>query len=257
MDRGRIDEAIAHYREAIRIDPQPRQGPRQPRHGFSPSRRIDEAIASFRNALKLQPDNSKAHYNLGAIMAGRGEVTRPSPTIGSVETGPKLRRRHTKSRRGLAEVRATRRGHRLLPEGIATPARRRRGPAKSECRPGPAEGNPERAGQRRQSLRGQPDDMALLNDVAWLLATNPSDSLRNGREAVELARRAVELSGGREPAASARWPPPMRGRPLRRGVQTARKALETAANRTNNCSPNRSDRRSRCMKLRFPIGMRQ
>ena len=35
---------------------------------------------------------------------------------------------------------------------------------------------------------------------AWMLATNPNASVRNGAEAVELAQRAVELSGGREPA---------------------------------------------------------
>ena len=33
-----------------------------------------------------------------------------------------------------------------------------------------------------------------------MLATNPNASIRNGTEAVELAGRAVQLSGGREPA---------------------------------------------------------
>ena len=39
--------------------------------------------------------------------------------------------------------------------------------------------------------------MALLNDTAWLLATNPNASVRSGPEAVELAQRAVKLSRGR------------------------------------------------------------
>ena len=42
--------------------------------------------------------------------------------------------------------------------------------------------------------------MALLNETAWRLATDPNASIRNGGESVELARRAVELSGGREAA---------------------------------------------------------
>ena len=49
-------------------------------------------------------------------------------------------------------------------------------------------------------MRQNPNDVALLNDTAWLLATNPNNSVRNGAEALELALRAVKLSDSREPA---------------------------------------------------------
>ena len=78
-------------------------------------------------------------------------------------------------------------------------------------------------------LNSRPDDVALLNDIAWTLATNPNASIRNGREAVELAERAVRLSGGQQPAIldtlaaayaeAGRFPD---------AVQTAEKALELA-----------------------------
>ena len=45
-----------------------------------------------------------------------------------------------------------------------------------------------------------PGDVRLLDAMAWLLATSPEASLRNGAKAVELAQRAARLSGGREPA---------------------------------------------------------
>ena len=71
--------------------------------------------------------------------------------------------------------------------------------------------------------------MALLNDTAWLLATNPNVSVRNGREAVELAQRAVKLSGGREPAIlgtlAAAYAETGR---FTEAVQTARKAVDLA-----------------------------
>ena len=41
----------------------------------------------------------------------------------------------------------------------------------------------------------------MLKDTAWALATNPNASARNGAEAIELAERAVQISGGREPVA--------------------------------------------------------
>jgi hypothetical protein len=39
-----------------------------------------------------------------------------------------------------------------------------------------------------------------VNDTVWLLATNPNASVRNGAEAVELAQRAANFSGGNQPA---------------------------------------------------------
>ena len=52
----------------------------------------------------------------------------------------------------------------------------------------------------RDALQIRPDNAATANNLAWLLATSPVASLRNGGEAVEIARRADQLSGGREPA---------------------------------------------------------
>ena len=42
----------------------------------------------------------------------------------------------------------------------------------------------------------EPNDQGILNTYAWLLATCTDHSLRNGRRAVELASRAVQLSNG-------------------------------------------------------------
>ena len=53
----------------------------------------------------------------------------------------------------------------------------------------------------RESLKTSPDDPNVLNDLAWTLATTPVDSLRNGREAVRLAERAVKLTRGQEAGA--------------------------------------------------------
>ena len=44
-----------------------------------------------------------------------------------------------------------------------------------------------------------PDEIVLLNNTAWLLATSPDASLRNGVEAVGYARRAAQLTRGQEP----------------------------------------------------------
>jgi len=51
----------------------------------------------------------------------------------------------------------------------------------------------------REVVRLHPDDPIALNNLAWCLATNPRPELRNGPEAIRLARRAVELTGQQQP----------------------------------------------------------
>jgi tetratricopeptide (TPR) repeat protein len=46
----------------------------------------------------------------------------------------------------------------------------------------------------REAFRINPSRLAALNNLAWVLATAPDDSLRNGKEAIELAKRACELT---------------------------------------------------------------
>jgi tetratricopeptide (TPR) repeat protein len=50
--------------------------------------------------------------------------------------------------------------------------------------------------QWETSLKIDPNDGNALNNLAWVLATYPDDSIRNGKRAVELAEKAVALPGG-------------------------------------------------------------
>lgn len=47
----------------------------------------------------------------------------------------------------------------------------------------------------REAVRLYPNNPTALNNLAWSLAVNPRRELRNGREAVQLASKAVELTG--------------------------------------------------------------
>ena len=95
--------------------------------------------------------------------------------------------------------------------------------------------------QWREAVRLQPKQIGFVHQLAWVLATCPEASVRNGAEAVELARRAVKLSDGQEPAIlgtlaaayaeAGRFP---------EAVQTARKALKLATQQ-NQHATGRSD----------------
>ena len=49
-----------------------------------------------------------------------------------------------------------------------------------------------------RALKLRPNDSGLLNNFAWVLATSPDDSLRNGKRALEMALKACELTQYKE-----------------------------------------------------------
>ena len=55
----------------------------------------------------------------------------------------------------------------------------------------------EAIGEFRSALRLRPDWPEVLNNLAWQLAVHPKAEVRNGAEAIPLAQRACELTGGR------------------------------------------------------------
>jgi len=72
--QGKVDEAIAEYREALRIDPNHRDA----RYNFGialyDQGTLDEAIAEYRENLRINPKDSIGHYNLGIALYDQGAL---------------------------------------------------------------------------------------------------------------------------------------------------------------------------------------
>ncbi len=84
------------------------------------------------------------------------------------------------------------------------------------------------------ALKNDPADRYALNDLAWLRASCPQSAFRNGAEAVELARRAVRLSNGREAAITGTLAAAYAeaGR-FSEAVRTARQSIDLAKRQNN------------------------
>ena len=50
-----------------------------------------------------------------------------------------------------------------------------------------------------KALEIKPDDSGVLNNLAWLLATSPDEAIRDGKRAIELARKACEETTWKQP----------------------------------------------------------
>lgn len=71
---GRTDEAVAHYEKALEIYPKNIPALYNLASVLVESGRVEEGIAHYRKALELNPKNAAAHNNLGASLLGLGRV---------------------------------------------------------------------------------------------------------------------------------------------------------------------------------------
>ena len=71
-DRRRTDDAIAEFREAIRLRPGDATARYNLANALQARGRLDEAIIEYREATRLRPGFAEAHCNLGAILCRTG-----------------------------------------------------------------------------------------------------------------------------------------------------------------------------------------
>ena len=164
--RGRVDEAIVRYQQALAIDPQHADTHNNLGVALLGRGQVDDAMAHYTRALEINPEYADAYNNLSVALAGRGRI---DDAIANWRRALEVDPRHFHSRQNL--------GSALFQKGRI----------------------PEAMAQWHEAIRLRPNDAVLLNGVARVLAGYPDKSVRNGTQAVELAQRAVELSGGREP----------------------------------------------------------
>jgi tetratricopeptide (TPR) repeat protein len=163
----RIDEAIKYFSKAIELDPGCVGGESNLGHALLADDRLDEAIPHLAKAVRSNPDSAELHNDLGTALAERGRIDEAIPEFErALQISPNLAR--AQSHLGTALVM---KGH--AAEGLA---------------------------QWRQVLKEEPDNLLVLNNLAWLLATSPDPSIRNGKEAVELAEHAVQVTSAKEPS---------------------------------------------------------
>jgi tetratricopeptide (TPR) repeat protein len=72
LKKGSVDEAIAHYQEAVQIAPHYVEAHNNLGIALYQKGRVDDAITHFQKALQINPDNAEAHDNLGIALLQKG-----------------------------------------------------------------------------------------------------------------------------------------------------------------------------------------
>jgi protein O-mannosyl-transferase len=72
--QGKMDQAIPHYDEALRLNPNSVEVRDNLGAALAAQGKLDQAIAQYAEALRLNPNYAKAHNNLGAALAAQGKL---------------------------------------------------------------------------------------------------------------------------------------------------------------------------------------
>jgi protein O-mannosyl-transferase len=127
---------------------------------------LDDAISKLQAAIDLRPENAPAHDNLAKALRKKGQL---AEAMVHYRKFLALEPANVEARNTLGTV--------LIQQGHVREA----------------------IDQWREALATQPDNGNAASNLAWVFATCPEDSIRNGAQAVELAEKAFRISGGKIP----------------------------------------------------------
>ena len=74
QESGRLDDAVAHYLDAVEINPELAEVRYHLGSALSGRGNWPEAVIEFEHAIRLQPDYVEAHNNLGIALASLGDL---------------------------------------------------------------------------------------------------------------------------------------------------------------------------------------
>ena len=162
---GRVEEAIAHWRQAADLSPEYSPPAANLGMAFLKTGRIDEAIISYRRALEIDSANQDTAYNLGMAFFRDGQV---DEAITCWQKAIAIKSDYIEAHNNL--------GSALLQMGRVNEA----------------------AVHFQNALDINPRHRSAQTNLAWVLATASDASIRNGTRAVELAEQANRVSADRD-----------------------------------------------------------
>jgi protein O-mannosyl-transferase len=159
-------EALIEYRIAVEIDPHRFQSHNNLANLLAATGSRDEALKEYQEALRLNPNAALAHVNLGTLYVDMGRFD-------------EAMREYSEAARFAPED--------PRPYYLMGKASLRRGQSGEALK------------HFREALRLGPNDFQTLTWLARVEAADENSGVRNGAEAVSLAQRANDLTGGEQP----------------------------------------------------------
>jgi tetratricopeptide (TPR) repeat protein len=158
---GKLDEAARCFSEAARLCPENAEPHASLARLLVLQDKRDPAIQEYSEALRLDPQNAEFHHSLAFLLEQQG---RRQEALTQLTAVAELKPQEASAQYDLASAFA----------------RVGRGGEAAE--------------HLRTALRLKPDWIPALNNLAWILATDPNPAVRDGTDALRLAKKACELT---------------------------------------------------------------
>ena len=198
LEKGRIDDSVSQAREAVKLQPNSADSNGVLGAALARTAHLDEALTYLRNAERLNPKVARVHYNIGNVLLQQGEI---DDAIANYEAELRIQPGFAEGQNNLASA-LFRKGQ---PEAALShlkialqlnpnypEALNNFGIALSQS--GQMR---EASAQWEKTLSIQPDNLDANCNLAWIFATFPDSSIRDGSKALRLAERALQLSDGK------------------------------------------------------------
>jgi tetratricopeptide (TPR) repeat protein len=156
-----VDEAVKLWETALTSDPRSARTLTNLGYTHQQKGRLQEALSHYEKAIESDASFGGARYNYGTALLANGRV---AEGLAQLEKAAEISPRDPNVRLNLGNAR-------LLSKDPAGAIQ-----------------------ALEQAIRLAPREVAPLNNLAWLLSTLPDEALRDGKKAVELMTKALELS---------------------------------------------------------------
>ena len=147
---GEVEESLSHFRRAVALEPDSAEARNNLGNAYLQTSRLEEAVLEFQKAAQIAPSDAEAQHNWALALLHGGlsdEAMRHFEQAVRIEPG-------------LAD------DHLMLGDLLAQKGLSR-----------------EAASHYEAALKLKPANLQVLNNFAWLLATSPEASIRDGARA--------------------------------------------------------------------------
>jgi tetratricopeptide (TPR) repeat protein len=166
--QGKMDSAVKHYSEALRIRPDFMSTYLSMGVALREQGNYDAAIWHFHAALRINPNNAIAHNNLGVVLARKGNAKEAAYQFSeAIRIDPD----YAGAYYNLGKIFAN---QKKIKDAIS---------------------------YYRKTLHINPNMTQALYNLSWILATHRDAEYRNGEDALKLAQRLCKITRYKQPLA--------------------------------------------------------
>ena len=200
IDQGKLDEAMARLNKVLELNPKRSHAHASVGVVLARKGMLDEAMGHFQKAIQLDPSYAEAHANMARLLRDKGRLEEATAHF---YAAMELKSEDPLARVDLGSILLERR---MLDEAVEQFHEAvQLDPQLTDAylvlaKALAAQGKFASAiAQLEKATAGDPNNLRPVNDLAWLLAICPQDDVRNGARAVQLAERACKVTGYTNP----------------------------------------------------------